>query len=265
MKRKLFFIGIVLILAVTSCSEFQKVVKSSDYDLKYDKALEYYNNEDYFRAQQLFEELLTLFKGSTKGEEVYFYYAYCYYGQGNYILAGYHFRSFAKTYPNSKHTEECEFLSAYCFYLDSPGPDLDQTNTRRAIDALQLFINKYPESKRIEECNELIDKLHNKLEIKSYNSAKLYFDLGDYKAANVALSNALKDYPDSQFREELLYLLLKSNFLLAENSIESKQKERFQNTIEQYYALIDEYPKTDHLKEAEKLYEQSLNMIKQIN
>lgn len=255
----------LIVLIAGGCSNYQKLLKSSDYDLKYEKALEYYAKPDYYRAQQLLEELLTIFKGSKRGEEVYFYYTYCYYGQNNFILAGYHFRNFAKTYPTSKHTEECEYLAAYCYYLESPEYSLEQSNTFRAIDALQLFINKYPTSVHVEECNNLIDKLRDKLEEKSYYSARLYYDIGDYKAAIIALKIGLKDYPDTQFREDMLYLIVKSSYLLAENSIENKKMERYQAAINEYYALVDEFPKSEYVKEAEKIYDTSLKFVKKSN
>ena len=253
---------LLFLFLFSSCSEYQKLLKSSDFNLKYEKAVEYYKDKDFFRANSLFEELLTIYKGTMRAEEVYYYYAYCYYGQQEYILAGYHFRNFAKTYPYSKHTEECQFLGAYCYFLNSPVPSLDQSNTYKAINELQLFINKYPNSTRISECNELIDKLRNKLETKSFNNSKLYFNLGNYKAAITSLKNSLKEYPDSKYRENLLFLILKSSYLLAENSIEKKKKERYQSTINEYHALISEYPDNRYLKESQKMYEHSVKELK---
>ncbi len=264
MIKKIFtyFSFVLILLFVTSCSEYQKLLKSSDYSLKYDKAIEYYNEEDYFRAQSLFEELLPLFKGTERGEKVYYHYNYCLYNEGEHILAGYHFKNFARTFPNSKHKVESEYMAAYCQYLNSPGPDLDQSYTRKAINELQLFINKYPESDKVENCNNLIDELRLKLETKAYKSSKLYFDIGDYLSASTSLKNALIKYPDTQFREEILFLILKSTYLYAQNSIEKKQNERYQSTITEYYALIDEYPKSNHLSQAEKIFENSRKKIK---
>ena len=246
----------ILILSIfffSACSEYQKILKSNDYELKLEKANEYYEEEDYYRAQALYEELLSIYKGTDKAEKIYYKFSYCYFNQKDYILAGYHFENFVSTYPNSKYAEECDFLSAYCYYLESPQPDLDQSNTRKAIDALQLFINKYPGS----------EKIRLKLETKSFNNAKLYYNLGEYKSAVIALKNTLKDYPDTQYREELLFLILKSNFLLAKNSIEAKKIERYQTTVNEYYSLIDEYPNSKNIKEAEKIYNTSIKEIKQ--
>lgn len=261
-RASILIIISIAMFIIPACSEYQKILKSSDFDAKYEKAIEYYLDEDYYRAQTLLEELLIIYKGTNKAEEVYYYYAYSYYYLDDYILASYHFKILAKTYPNSKYAEECSFLSAYCHYLNSPNPNLDQTDTYSAIESLQLFINKFSESERKDTCNYLIDKLRLKLETKSYNNAKLYYRLGDYKAAITTIKTSLNDFPDSEFREELVFLLLKSNFLLAENSIRKKQSERYQSTVNEYYAFIDEFPENERVKEAEKMYEQSIKKLK---
>jgi len=253
-------IFIVLILT-TGCSEYQKLIKSSDFDAKYKKAMEYYDDEDYYRSQTLLEELLTVYKGTEKAEEIYYKYSNCYYYLDDYLLAGYHYKVFAQTYPNSKYAEECSYLSAYCHYLNSPNYSLDQTDTYKAIEALQLFINKYPASERKDTCNVLIDKLRYKLETKSFNNSTLYYKLGDYKAAITTIKASLSDYPDTKHREELMYMLLKANYLLAVNSIESKKAERYQETVNEYYAFIDEFPDNKNSKEIEKMYEQSIKHL----
>jgi outer membrane protein assembly factor BamD len=252
---KLTLFAVILALLVSSCSEYQKILSGSDYDLKYEKAMEYYDDEDYIRSQSLFEELISVYKGTEQAEEVYYRYAYTYYHQRDYLMAGYYFRNFVATFPTSKYADECAYMNAYCHYEDSPDPNLDQTNTVKAIDELQIYINRHPSSPRVEECNRLIDELNDKLVLKSFNSAKLYYDLKEYKASITALNNSLQSYPDTRFREELLYLILRSSYELAQNSIPSKVRERYEQTTEAYYKLIDEYPETEHLKEAERIFE----------
>lgn len=249
--------ALLLASVLTSCSDFQKLLKSTDYELKYTKAVEYYNEKDYFRAQSLFSELLNIYKGTKRAEEIYFYYAYCYYGEGDYIMSGYYFKNYVLTYPNGEHKEECSYMAAYCYYLNSPIPSLDQTYTTRAVEELQLFINRYPNSERVKLCNEHIDKLRYKLETKSFNNARLYFDLGNYKAAIASLKSSLFEFPDTEYREELLFLILKSSFLLAENSVDTKKEERYRNTLTEYHAFVDEFPDTEYKKEAEKMFEAS--------
>lgn len=260
-KITVFLAYFVVFLVITSCSGYEKVLKSEDLDFKYKKAMEYYHEEDYARAASVFEQLASLMRGTAKSDSVNFYLAKSYFGQRDYILAGHHFKTFANVYANSKFAEEAEFMAAYCYYKSSPRPNLDQTDTYNAIEAFQLFIIKYPESPKVNECIELINELRDKLVQKSYLNAKLYFDMGEYKAAIIALNNSLNDYPDTQFREELMFLILKSNYLLAENSIESKKKERFQATLDEYYSFISEFPKSDYNKEANKIYESTLEIL----
>lgn len=258
-NKKTYFIFIVaFVMIFASCSDYQKLVKSSDYELKYNKAVEYYENEDYYKAQSLLDDIRSILKGTDKAEKIKYYSAYCSYGLGELSLSAYLFKDFARQYPSSEHTEEVEFLAAYCYYLISPETSLEQTYTKAAIAELQLFINKYPESEKRAEADELIDKLQLKLETKAYDNAVLYFNIGDYKAANTSLKIVLSDYPDTQYREEILFTIVKSSYLLAENSIYSKQKERYKSTVDAYYAFVDNFPESKKVKEAEKYYTNSI-------
>src|SRR6201988_3162355 len=211
-----------LLLAFFSSCEVNKILKSSDYEYKYTKAIEYYNKTNYTSAQTLFEELIPVFKGTDRAEQVYFYYTYCHYYLTDYALAGFHFRTFARTFPNSTHAEECSFMNAYCYYLSSPKYSLDQSDTKNAIQEIQNFLNEFPESKRVDTCNILMDKLRFKLEKKSYEITKGYFFRDDWKAATPACLNFIKDFPESVHNDEMLFMVIKSYYLLAKNSVESK-------------------------------------------
>ena len=245
--------------------KFNKLVKSSDMDAKYAAAIKYFDKEQYSRALSLFEELMGVYRGTSKAEEVHYYYAYCSYNLGDYIVAGYQFRTFVKNFPNSKHAEECAYTNAYCFYLNSPDYTLDQIDTKLAIKEFQRFTNQYPQSVHIQECNDLLDKLRGKLELKSYENAMLYYLTNDYKASVVAIGNHLKDYPGSKKAEELNYLIIKSNYLLALNSIESKKQERFKAAADLYIKFLDTYPKSDYLKQAEMIYTSALKSLEKYN
>jgi outer membrane protein assembly factor BamD len=261
MKTAYLSLGLLIVL-LSSCSDYQKLLKSSDYELKYTKALEYFQKKDYNRSQTLLEELLTVYRGTEKAEEVSYRYAYTYYHQQDFVMAGYYFGNFVKSFPYSKYAEECAFMIAYCYYEDSPASSLDQANTRKAIEELQVFINQHPGSERVAECNKLIDELRDKLVKKSFDSASLYFKLGDYKAAITALNNGIKEYPDTRYREELLFLVLKSSYELARNSLPNLKKERFENTIAAFQTLREEYPESKHLKEAERIYNNASKYLK---
>ena len=204
------------------------------------------------------------YRGRSEAEDLYYYYAYTNYQLKDYLSARYHFKTFADTYPNSPKAEECRFLTAYCYYLDSPNFSLDQDNTLRAIESLQLFINIYSKSDRVAEASKLILDLRDKLERKSYENAKLFLDISDYQAAVIAFRNSTKDYPDTQFAEEMDFLIIKSQYLYAKNSLEIKQEDRYNEAVEEYERFVEKYPKSTYLKEAEDLKKQSLKGIEEV-
>lgn len=258
------FLLLLVIISVVSCSDFTKLQKSTDLELKYTKAKEFFEKGDYLKASTLLEELMGLYKGTPKGEEIYYYYAQTQFEMGDYSLAGYYYRNFVRTYPASKHAEEFAYMNAYCYYLNSPVYSLDQTDTKAAIKEFQLFINRYPGSTRIGECNEIIDKLRAKLEKKSYETAKQYYHVGDYKASIVAFNNTLKEYPDTKYREELMFLTIKANYLLAENSIDAKKMERYKSASEAYLKFVDTFKTSKYLREAESIYNNTLKAQEKI-
>jgi len=245
--------------------KFNKLVKSSDMDAKYAAAVKYFEKENYTRALQLFEELMSVYRATAKAEEIHYYYAYCHYNLEDYILAGYHFRQYVKSYPNNKHAEECAYMNAYCFYLTSPEYSLDQTDTKLAIREFQKFTTQYPKSDKIPECNEILDELRGKLEKKAYELAILYYDLSDYKASVISFDNFIKDYPGSKHVEELTYLTIKSYYLLAVNSIEAKKQERFKASVDRYLKFVDTNPKSTYLKQAEIVYTSALQQLEKYN
>jgi len=261
MKKHILLIGI-LVVTLFSCGKYEKILKSSDYKLKYQKAFEYYNAEEYVRAATIFEQIVPVYKGTDKSDTVSYYHAMSYYGQKDYILAGHYLKNFFENYPYSPFSDEAEYLSAYCFYLISPRPSLDQESTYEAIDAFTLYITKHPGSKHVDDANKYIADLQDKLVDKSYKNAKLYFDLGEFKASIIALNNSISEFPNTKYREELQFLVLQSNFFLAKGSILQKQKERFQSTIDEYYSFIAEFPTSKYSKEAKDIYESSQSFTK---
>lgn len=258
------FIGLIVLTGIllSSCSEFHKVMKSDDYQLKYKKAQELYTEQEFGRALELLESIRPIYRGTEHAPRIDYLIANSYFKQGQYILAGYHFRNLAQTFPNSAYTREADYMSAYCYYLESPRYSLDQSSTKKAIEAFQTYMRKYPQSNKIEECNKYIDEMRGKLAKKAYKSSKFYLELGDYKAAAVALRNTLNNFPASKYREDLLFNILKANFLLAENSVESKQQERYKQTIKSYYPLVDEYPESPHIEKAKSYFSKSQEALK---
>lgn len=263
-KIVLLIMMFTVVFIISSCSKFSRIQKSTDMEAKYKAAVNYYEKKSYFQALQLFEELITVFRGTNKAEDTYFYYCQCYFETGDYTVAAYHFNNFNQTFPGSPRAEEALFKNAYCYYLDSPIPSLDQQNTKDAIRQFQLFINRYPESNKIEQCNQLIDELRLKLETKDFNNAKLYYKTGYYKASMFAFQNVLKTYPSTVFKEDCLYYILRSSYNYAGQSVEYKQVERYNTVIENYYKLIDAFPEGKYLKEAEKILVETKSRIKKL-
>jgi outer membrane protein assembly factor BamD len=257
-KKPGFIVLCVVMLSVVGCSEYQKVLKSNDVEYKYTKAIEYYEKDDYLRAYPIFEEIIPLLRGTDKAEVATYYYCYSNYYLSDYYLAGYHFKKFHKTYPNSKHAEEALFMTAYCSYINSPIYKLDQTNTKNAINEMQEFVNTYPSSNLVDSCNKLIDELRAKLELKSFHNARLYFKTEYYKSAIIALNNTLKDFPNTSRVEEINYLILKSKYLLAINSVPTKKAERLEDVIETYYTFVDQFAASKYIKECESMYNKAV-------
>lgn len=261
MKTRIFVIGLIVTLVVTACGDYNKILKSTDYEFKLKKAIEYYEDGEFVKAGTLFQELVNIYRGTSRADQIYYYYAKSMMGQKDYLMATHYFKSLLKEFPGSQFAEEAQFMVGYCNYLLSPKPRLDQTVTKEAIESLQLYINLYPYSDRVDEANRLIDELTDKLVYKSYLNAKLYYDFENYKAAVVALDNSLKEFPDSQYREELMYMLLKSKYLLAINSVEDKKQERLSGALDEYFSFVDEYPESQYRKEADKFYETVADLL----
>ncbi len=239
---------------LSSC-KFQKLMKSGSVDEKYEAAVKLYNEKDYSRALQLFDQLAGVMRATDKSQKISYYYAYSYYNQKDYTLASYYFKRYATNFPNSPEAEECAFMSAYCNFLNSPEFSLDQTITYEALKELQLFVNTYPGSKRTSECNDLIDKLREKLEIKDYRIAKLFYRMDDYSAAIMSLNNILKEFPDTPHKEEILFLIFKSYHKFAKQSIEERKKDRYSKAMTAYKEFVAQYPESQFLEEASTLKE----------
>lgn len=251
-----------LALAAAGCSEYQKALKSPDYKLKRQVALKLYQKEDYKRALPLIEELLTITRGTSEAEKFYYYYARCHYGIKDYESAQYYFENFLGTFPTSGFAEDAAFMSAYSLYLLSPRYDLDASSTQKAIQELQYFINRYPKSNRVTECNTLIDELRGKLEKKYFRAAILYFNMEYYQAAIVALKNFLKDFPDSRYQEEAHFYMLKSAYLFAQKSVENKKAERFEEAVKFYHTFAEKFPRSRYTSEIIYMYKTALDYLK---
>ncbi|SHJ78530.1 Beta-barrel assembly machine subunit BamD [Reichenbachiella agariperforans] len=256
------FLGLIL---ATSCSEFRMLQKSTDWQGKYQAALAYYEEGEYYKASVLLDQVLPIIKGTVDGEKASFYRAYAYYHQEQYILSASYFGEFARVYSRSDWAVESAYMEAYSLYLQSPDYNLDQTSTYKAIDAFQIFLNRNPYTDYTDKANEMINEMQQKLEKKAFENAKQYHKLERWEAARVAFETFEKDFPDSKLNEDVMFLAIDSEYSYAKQSIRAKQKERFGKTIELYQELVDEYPNSKFIKQAEKYYIDSVEQIDKLS
>ena len=264
MHRLIIYICVLFFIGLSSCSKFTKIQKSKDYEFKLTKADEYFNNKKYRYAQQLYEELFSVYKGTQKFEDLYYKYAYCFYYDGMFKEAENLFRGYLEVFPNSKQAEEVDYMRAYCFYKQSPKVELEQVNTAKTIGMMQTFINTHPGSEKVSEATEIIDKCRAKLELKEYRGAQLYYNLSEFRAAAIAYNNLLNNYPESTSGDLYKLMVVKSYFKFAQLSVITKQEERFEKVILEYQDFVDRFPVSSLLKEAESYSILSQNQLKVI-
>lgn len=258
---KLSYKVILLVLSVLfldGCSKFRSIERSEDWRVKYDAALSYYEKKDYYRSSILFEQIQPIVRGLPEGEKVEFYLGYCRYNEKTYLLASNQFKTFYETYGRSQLAVEARFMYAYSLYISSPDFNLDQKSSIEAMGAMQNFLNMYPASSFQQKAVDVITNCQEKLERKGFEDVTLYLKLKQYKAAIVAMDGFKRNFPDSHYMEELLYKKIIAQHKLADQSIASKQLERYNSTLESYRELVDNYPNSPFLKQAEKLYSDSL-------
>lgn len=266
MKQYLFILLACIAIAGTSCkNEFERIRANSDPEFIYEQAFKYYDKGEYLKAQTLFEQILSNYRGKAKAEKLYFSYAYSHYYLGTYVSSAFYFKNFAQTFSTSGFREEADFMTAISHYRLSPVYRLDQTYTLKAIEDFQTFVNLYPSSERVAECNKYIDELRAKLEVKAFAEGQLYFDLKQYQAAIQSLENMLRDFPESQNAQEVRYKILQASFFLAENSVYERQRERYEQVLEKFNNFRNKYPKSKLLKEADSYKKKAQLKIKELS
>lgn len=255
-------VSVVLVLvlglfAAVSCGKFRKIEKSQDWRVKYEAGLIYYAKKDYYRTSILFEQILPIVRGLPEGEKVQFYLAYCQYYEKLYLLSAEQFKSFYETYGRGVLSEEARFMYAYSLYKSSPGPSLDQSESIEAMTSMQDFLNRYSSSKFKDQAVDVIYTVQERLEKKGFENARQYVKMRQYKAAIVAMDNFQRNFPDSKHLEESYFLVIQSQFELAEKSVVTKQRERYLEVVQNYKVFVDRFPESKFLKDAERFYVES--------
>ena len=265
--KKNILITLLAAILLSSCGEYNKLLKSTDYEYKYEAAKNYFAKGQYNRAATLLNELIAILKGTDKAEESLYMLGMSYYNQKDYQTAAQSFVQYYNVYPRGTFAELARFHAGKALYLDTPEPRLDQSGTYSAIQQLQMFMEYFPNSTKKQEAQDMIFALQDKLVLKELYSARLYYNLGNYLGNNyescvITAQNALKDYPYTDYREELSILVLRARHEMAIYSVEDKKMDRYRETIDEYYAFKNEFPESKYLKEAEKIFNESQKVIK---
>ncbi|MBS1731095.1 MAG: outer membrane protein assembly factor BamD [Bacteroidetes bacterium] len=264
---KIFFQLFLAVFFLASCSnsaKLGKVLKSKDKEYKLKMAEQYYAQKRYYQAQTVYEDILPLFKGDTRYEDMFYKYTYSIYDQGFYLNASDLFKTYTENFPNSNRLEEMEYMRAYAFYKLSPKVELDQTDTYKAMSLMQAFINTHPQSPRSKDAASIIELCHEKLELKDYKSAILYYNLGYFKAAAISFTTLLSNYPDSKIGDQYEIEVIKSYFQYALNSYQNKQVERFEKVISEASEFKDRFPESKLITVADDYKAQSQNKINKL-
>ncbi|MDR1357343.1 MAG: outer membrane protein assembly factor BamD [Tannerellaceae bacterium] len=261
--RKLVYYILAAAAVFSSCGEYNKVLKSTDYELKYTYAKKYFNAKQYTKSATLLEDLIVVLKGTNNAEESLYLLAQSYYGQKDYQTASQYFNTYYTTYPKGEYVELARYYSGYGLYLDSPDVRLDQAQTYKALEDLQLYLEYYPQSERAADAQDIMFELQEKLAYKELLATKLYYNLGphqayignNYLAGIITAQNALRDYPYSKYREDFIYLMLQSKYELALVSVDEKLQGRYRDVVDEYYNYVNEFPEGKYRRQAQRYFD----------
>lgn len=256
----------VVAIFFASCGEYNKILKSTDRDLKYTYAKKYFEEKKYSRSISLLEELVPYLKGTGQAEESLYLLGQSYYNSKDYLSSTQIFTTYYNTYPKGEYAEPSLYYAAYGMYLDSPEAQLDQTKTYKAITEFQRYIELYPQTERAEQAKSYLFELQEKLAYKELMAAKLYLRLGNYMGNNyessiITAREALKDYPYSKYAEDFQMLILRARYELAENSIREAKPKRYRTVIDEYYNYINSYPSGKFINEANKYFKEAQDIV----
>ena len=268
MKKYHIIACFLCMLLFASCTEYSRVLKSKDIDYRLDYAKRAYESGKYIQAATILTDLVTPLKGSVKGEEALYLLAMSHYQNKDYMNSGVYFKTYYSRYPKGKYTELARFYCGYGYYLDSPDPQLDQSETLKGIEELQGFLDYFPRSEKVQMAQNAMFELQDKLTLKELQAAQLYYNLGDfmgdnYLSAIIVADNALKMYPYTKYREELEMIKLKSKFMEAKLSVTEKKEERFRDVVDEYYSFINNFPDGPNRQEADNILKIARRFLKE--
>lgn len=259
---------IAVALVLSSCGTFHQIQKSKDVDAKFVAAKNYFQDKKYNKAATLFDEISVHFRGTMQAQEILFLLSESYFGQKDYYAAVEHYEIYLKNYPQGEYVRESNFMRGLSYYKLSPDARLDQEYTLKGISALEDYVALYPNSDKTAEAYGYLNELKEKLARKAYLNCRTYYNLGiylgnNYRSAIICAENAIRNYPESEYCDDLHFIILKSKWKEAQHSIEERKAERYSEVVDEYYNYINEFPEGKNLKDAEKILKEAKNFLKE--
>lgn len=266
MKIRILLVFVLTLLVATSCGEYNKILKSTDYELKYTYAKKYFDEKKYGRASTILEELVPIFKGTAHAEESLFLLAQSFFYDKDYTTATQYFKAYYTTYPKGEYTELARYNAAYGLYLDAPDVRLDQSNTYKSMQEFQAFLEIYPQSDKVQLVQDYLFEMQEKLALKELMACRLYYNLGNYMGNNyescvITAREALRSYPYSQYREEFQILILRSRHELASKSVAERTAERLRDVVDEHYNYLNMFPDGKYKSEADRYYRRAVKAL----
>ena len=263
MRQKLFYVAafIAVVAAFCGCSSIQQVIKTGDADLIYERGVLFYKAEKWQKAIALLDHCEPYYKGTLKEDTIAFYKARAYFKDGDYMTSSERFDDFRRSFGRSAFIEDAEAMYAISLYNMCPGPERDQTNTALALVAITEFTSHYPNSEQLHLFEDMTKDLTWRLHEKAFINAYTYYKIERYNSAIIAFRNALKQYPHSHRREDLMYYIVMSAYKYAVNSVETKQLDRYMSALDAYYTFIMEFPESKYKKRVESVAEEAKRFI----
>lgn len=244
-----------------SCKNSNLIQRGDSVEVAYEKAMAFYEKEDYSEAAEAFETVVQIARGTEYGQDAQFHLAESYYNDERYLLAASEYERFISLYPREDRREEAQFKEAYSYYQLSPRYKLDQQYTRRAIEKFQLYNSRYPNSDRGDEVGEYISDMRSKLAKKLYYSGDLYMRTDRYDAAIIYYDLTIDKYPESKWAQRALVDEIRAYNIYADRSILARQKERYEKAIEAYEKFVQLFPEGEYRQDAEELVDEARNSL----
>lgn len=260
LTHKLSFL-LLLTFVFASCKNDALIQRGDSVDVAYDKAMAFYEKEDYTDAAEAFETVIQIARGTEYGQDAQFYLAESYYNDGRYLLAASEYERYISLFPREDRRQEAQFKEAYCYYQLSPRFKLDQKYTRQAIEKFQLYNSRFSNSDKVDEAGEYISEMRSKLAKKLYYSADLYMRTDSYEAAIIYYDLTIDKYPETKWAQRALVDEIDAYNTYAERSVPSKQRERYQKAVETYEKFVQLFPEGDYREDAEELVDEARSAL----